>query len=210
MATKIYCDESGGLSAGVMTFAAVQLDEAAAEAILARFRAITGLRGELKGSRISIAERGLLVELAMQHGLRGWVAEARRADWEAGPPTQDRSDLALYGRLLQLAVSRSLPEVAGGCLEVVIDEGRYDPRILAMVESDVEALLGGWAQASLANSARCAGVQIADVVANSFFNLGMAAHGSDAAVRGRARRIHAMIAPYLADGRLREARLSAD
>src|SRR3546814_4216403 len=59
----IYCDESGGLNAGAMTFAAVMLTPEVAAAIHARFRAVTGLRGELKGSRISLTERAYLLEL---------------------------------------------------------------------------------------------------------------------------------------------------
>ena len=53
----IYCDESGGLNAGAMTFAAVMLTPQIAADIHARFRSVTGLRGELKGSRISVVER---------------------------------------------------------------------------------------------------------------------------------------------------------
>ena len=202
----IYCDESGGLNAGVMTFAAVQIDADAADAVLARFCDITGLRGELKGSRISIAERGLLFELMMQHGARAWIAEARRAT--IGPldnlGTEVR-DITLYAKLLQTAVGAWLPETGGACVDVVIDQGRYDPQILAMVEADIEGQLSGWGQASLTDSKRSAGVQIADVVANSFYNIGVAVDTPDL----RADRIQAIVAPYLADNRLREIEVTA-
>src|SRR3546814_1027396 len=62
-AMTIYCDESGGLNAGAMTFAAVMLTPEVAAAIHARFRAVTGLKGELKGSSISLTERAYLPEL---------------------------------------------------------------------------------------------------------------------------------------------------
>ena len=91
----IYCDESGGLNAGAMTFAAVMLSSEAAAAIHARFRAVTGLRGELKGSRISLTERAYLLELFDRAGGRAWVAVARRET--LAPPSDGKppSDLAL-------------------------------------------------------------------------------------------------------------------
>ncbi len=53
----------------------------------------------------------------------------------------------------------------------MIDEGRYDPTILAKVREDIQAGLGQWGRASLADSRRSDGVQIADVIANSLFNI---------------------------------------
>src|SRR3546814_17267167 len=73
------CDESGGLNAGAMTFAAVMLTPEVAAAIHARFRAVTGLKGELKGSRISLTERAYLLELFDRAGGRAWVAVAEGA-----------------------------------------------------------------------------------------------------------------------------------
>src|SRR3546814_20246846 len=52
-ALTIYCDESGGLNAGAMTFAAVILTPEGAAAIHARLRAPTRTPGELTGRRIS-------------------------------------------------------------------------------------------------------------------------------------------------------------
>jgi hypothetical protein len=190
----LYCDESGGVSAGAMTFAAIAMTAEAADAVLARFRAITGLRGELKGSRITPVERGLLFEILAQHPVRGWVAVANPdhlADAKAG----GTSDLALYSRLLDAAIGAWLPTTGGECADIVIDEGRYDPRILDAVRRDVQALLGQWGKASLADSRRCAGIQIADVVANSQFNISIAS--------ARARLIEAIVRPWFDSGRLR-------
>ena len=59
----IYCDESGGVGRGVMTLAAIYVDEDKAEAILQRYRDCTGLKGELKGSRIDLPERAFVMEM---------------------------------------------------------------------------------------------------------------------------------------------------
>ena len=77
----IYCDESGGLNAGAMTFSAVMLTPKAAADIHARFRGVTGLRGELKGSRISLVRASY--------------------DWNSGP-------LAPFNQLLNRAGSESI------------------------------------------------------------------------------------------------------
>lgn len=195
----IYCDESGGLNAGAMTFAAVMLTPHAATDIHSRFRSVTGLRGELKGSRISIVERAYLLELFDRAGGRAWVAVAKRDALAQRPGETPPSDLALYAALLNLAVGRWLPETGGVCTDVVIDEGRYDAAILAKVREEIQAGLGQWGRASLADSRRSDGVQIADAIANSLFNIAV---GSP-----RAHRIQRIIEPMLASNAIRVAEL---
>ncbi len=196
----IYCDESGGLNAGAMTFAAVMLTPDAAADIHARFRAVTGLRGELKGSRISLTERAYLLELFDRAGGRAWVAVAKRE--RLAPPKNGKppSDLALYAALLDLAVSSWLPETGGVCTDVVIDDGRYDPAILGHVRETIQDGLSGWGRASLADSRRSDGVQIADVIANSLFNIEV---GSP-----RAHRIGIILDPLLKSRAIRIAELT--
>lgn len=195
----IYCDESGGLNAGAMTFSAVMLTPQAANAIHDRFRGVTGLRGELKGSRISIVERAYLLELFDRAGGRAWVAVAHRDRLVQNPGGTLPSDLALYAALLNLAIGRWLPETGGVCTDVVIDDGRYDPKILSHVREEIQAGLGGWGRASLADSRRSDGVQIADVIANSLFNITVESP--------RAHRIQRIIDPMLASKAIRIAEL---
>ena len=196
----IYCDESGGLNAGAMTFSAVMLTPQAAAEIHERFRGVTGLRGELKGSRISIVERAYLLELFDRAGGRAWVAVAKRDKLAQNPGGTLPSDLALYAGLLNLAIGRWLPETGGVCTDVVIDDGRYDPKILAHVREEIQAGLGQWGRASLADSRRSDGVQIADVIANSLFNITV---GSQ-----RAHRIQRILDPMLASKAIRIAELT--
>ena len=196
----IYCDESGGLNAGAMTFSAVMLTPQAATEIHERFRGVTGLRGELKGSRISIVERAYLLELFDRAGGRAWVAVAKRDKLAQNPGGTLPSDLALYAGLLNLALGRWLPETGGVCTDVVIDDGRYDPKILAHVREEIQEGLGQWGRASLADSRRSDGVQIADVIANSLFNITV---GSQ-----RAHRIQRILDPMLASKAVRIAELT--
>ncbi|MDO9369833.1 MAG: DUF3800 domain-containing protein [Sphingopyxis sp.] len=196
----IYCDESGGLNAGAMTFSAVMLTPKAAADIHERFRSVTGLRGELKGSRISIVERAYLLELFDRAGGRAWVAVAKRDQLAQDPGDVLPSDLDLYAALLNLAIGRWLPETGGVCTDVVIDDGRYDPKILGHVRAEIQAALGQWGRASLADSQRSDGVQIADVIANSLFNIAV---GSQ-----RAQRIQRILDPMLKSKAVRLAELT--
>ena len=196
----IYCDESGGLNAGAMTVSAVMLTPQTATEIHDRFRGVTGLRGELKGSRISIVERAYLLELFDRAGGRAWVAVAERDKLAGNPGGTLPSDLALYAALLDLAIGRWLPETGGVCTDVVIDDGRYDPKILAGVREEIQAGLGQWGRASLADSRRSDGVQIADVIANSLFNIAV---GSQ-----RAHRIQRILDPMLTSRAIRVAELT--
>src|SRR3546814_1936071 len=86
---------SSDLNAGAMAFSAVMLTPQAATEIHERFRGVTGLRGELKGSRISIVERAYLLELFDRAGGRAWVAVAKRDKLAENPGGTLPSDLAL-------------------------------------------------------------------------------------------------------------------
>jgi hypothetical protein len=68
------------------------------------------------------------------------------------------------------------------------------------VRETIQAGLAGWGQASLADSRRSDGVQIADVIANSLFNVEI---GSP-----RAHRIGIILEPMLASRAIRIAELT--
>ncbi|HEX7855749.1 MAG TPA: DUF3800 domain-containing protein [Sphingobium sp.] len=191
----IYIDESGGLSAGAMTMAGVEMEEGAAHDLLQRFRAITGLHGELKGSRIDLVERALVLELLERFGGRARICVVERT--ALGPQPMLR-DLDVYVALLTQLVGEWLPE-AGGCARFVIDEGRYDLLVQEQVRLGVARLLESCGAANMVDSRTSAGVQVADVVANCFFNL--AVHSS------RAAPIQRIVAPFLESHILRSSPL---
>jgi hypothetical protein len=190
----IYCDESGGIGAGVMTLASVALPPDDAAAILDRVRAVIGLRGELKGSRIEMAERAFVVELLFRMGGRAIVATAAMPVLRAAHGANMPEDIAIYASLLGAAVDPWIA-ASGGCISVEIDDGRYDPRLNGLLRAEVQAGLGNWGQARLADSKRSPGVQLADVLANSVYQLGL---GSP-----RSARIDALLAPFITAGMLR-------
>jgi len=197
----IYCDESGGIGRGVMTLAALSISVEAADNVVARFRQITGLKGELKGSRIDLTERALLFEL-LEPG--DWYATVGIAISALKPePGGDRGDhdIAIYSALLD-DVIESMVEARPDCSDVIIDDGRYGMETLALVRNSVGRLVGPLGTASLAISHTLAGLQLADVIANSFFNRAL--------VSNRQARMAAVVAPFLESGKIKLRLLSGD
>jgi hypothetical protein len=197
----IYCDESGGIGRGVMTLAALSISAEAADNVVARFRQITGLKGELKGSRIDLTERALLFELLEPgdwHATVGIAISALKPE-----PGGDRGDhdIAIYSALLD-DVIESMVEARPDCSDVIIDDGRYGMETLALVRNSVGRLVGPLGTASLAISHTLAGLQLADVIANSFFNRAL--------VNNRQARMAAVVAPFLESGKIKLRLLSGD
>ncbi len=168
--SSIYCDESGGIGAGAISFAAVYISEEEAQALQSRFRDITGHRGELKGSKIDLTERGLFFELLEKTNAFATVGIVKRDGVSEDIYNAGGSDLRAYTLLLNKVVGALLPRT-GGCGNVVIDEGRYDPQILEAIRQDIAGLLGNWGKAQMIDSKRSIGVQIADIIANSSYNI---------------------------------------
>lgn len=197
----IYCDESGGVGRGVMTLAAVSMNAEVADNVLARFREVTGLTGELKGSRIDLIQRALLFELLEPgdwHATVGIAISALKPE-----PGGDRGDhdIAIYSALLD-DVIESMVEARPDCSDVIIDDGRYGMETLALVRNAVGRLVGPLGTASLAMSHTLAGLQLADVIANSFFNRAL--------VNDRQARMAAIVAPFLETGKIKLRLLSGD
>jgi hypothetical protein len=165
----IYCDESGGVGRGVMTLAAVRIEETTAEDLLLQYRERTGLASELKGSRIELPERAIMLDLLAATSAKIAVSIAISA--LKPEPGEDRGlhDIEIYTELMNDAIG-ALIGGNGECTSVIMDAGRYDDKILGKVRADIAKLIGPWNPAHMVESHRMAGLQIADVIANSFFN----------------------------------------
>lgn len=195
----IYCDESGGVGRGVMTLAALSIEPGAAETVLNRFREVTGLRSELKGSRIDLAERALLFEILKPTDWSATIGIAISALAPEQGTDRGDHDIAIYAALLEDVIGAVLPAV-GACASVVIDDGRYGPETLALIRNDIAKVIGPCGSAQLDLSHRLPGLQIADVIANTFFNRAL--------VTERQARMAAIVAPFLESGKIRLRLLS--
>lgn len=177
-----------------MTLAAVAIAPDAAETLLARFRELTGLKSELKGSRIDLTERAVFLDLFAKTGAKAVVGFSTIA--LRPQPGIDRGllDRQIYARLLDEAVSVLLLE-SGGCASIMIDDGRYAPEVLALIRGDIAAMIGTCGTATLELSHRSAGLQIADVIANTMFNRALPSE--------RQARFIALVQPLLASRKIR-------
>jgi hypothetical protein len=177
-----------------MTLAAVAIEEDEANRILDRFRQVTGLASELKGSRIDLAERALFFELFQGADATAMVGIAISALRPGLGEDRGDHDRDVYMALVEDVLGAMLPE-SGGCLEVVMDDGRYDAPTQIRIRADIGRIVAPLGLASLGLSHNQAGLQIADVVANSFFNRAL--------VSDRQARIAAMVQLLLENGRIR-------
>ena len=119
-------------------------------------------------------------------------------------PGEDRGDhdIAIYSRLLDDVIGSMVGNGGTGCNDVVIDDGRYGVETLKLVRNSVGRLVGPLGTASLAVSHILAGLQLADVIANCFFNRAM--------VTERQARLAAIVAPFLEIGKIKLRLLSGD
>jgi hypothetical protein len=184
-----------------MTLAALSIDAVGAEKTLARFREVTGLTGELKGSRIDLAERALLFEILDDADWSATVGIAISALVPEQGSDRGDHDIAIYVQLLEDVIGAMVP-APDDCISVFMDDGRYGPETLALVRKDIAAIIGPCGQAQLELSHRLPGLQIADVLANTFFNRAM--------VTERQVRMAAIVAPYLESGQIKLRLLSGD
>ncbi len=197
----IYCDESGGIGRGVMTLAAVLIGDNEAADLLSRFRAETGLVSELKGSRIDLKERAYFFELLHQTDAQAVVGIALSALRPAAGEDRGDHDIEIYARLMNKTIGALLPQ-SGTCANVIMDTGRYAEATLKHVRSDIAELIGPWNGAAMAQSHSLPGLQIADVIANSFFNRAL--------VNERQGRMAAIVQPFLNNGRIELKLLPGD
>jgi Protein of unknown function (DUF3800) len=191
---NLYCDESGGVGRGVMTLAAVSIEPDAATDLLVQFKKATGLRSELKGSRIDLEERAYFFNLFEKSGAKAIVGVALSALKPREGEDRGDHDQHVYAALINDVLAAWLPE-SGGCVEIVLDDGRYDGLIMSEMQANVAALLGSFGTARMEVSHHVAGIQIADVIANSFFNRAL--------VSNRQVRFDALVKPFLESERIR-------
>ncbi len=176
-----------------MTLAGLCIDADEADHIVARFRAVTGMTGEIKGSRIALGERGLLFELLEKSNATSTVGLALSATRPALGMDRGDHDVDIYTALLEDVVGAMLP-TAGACAKVIIDDGRYSADTLALIRSDIGRLVGPCGTARLELSHRAAGLQLADVIANTFFTRALPGN--------RQARMAAIVTPLMNAGRL--------
>jgi hypothetical protein len=176
-----------------MTLAAVNIECDAADSLLQTYRDTNKITGELKGSRIDLSERAFFYELFETSNATATVGIAISALKTRPGKDKGDHDIAVYSALLDDVVGAALSQ-SPLCAQVTIDDGRYGPKTLALVRSEIAAMVGPYGLTRLELSHRSAGLQIADVIANTFFNRAL--------VNDRQARMAATVQPFLDSGKI--------
>jgi hypothetical protein len=118
-------------------------------------------------------------------------------------PGEDKGlhDVHVYAALLETAVSTMLP-LMDDCRTVLIDDGRYGDATLALIRDDVRTLIGPCGSAELQMSHHADGLQLADVIANSFFTRALPGD--------RQAHMAALVQPLMARGQIQMQILTAE
>jgi hypothetical protein len=173
---QIFCDESGGAGPSNELFlvAAVALPTSEAVRLMKSFHKAAKWRGEeVKGYGMAFKPRKIFFDLlTRQVGLESIVVTCSRCDLVGGWAMSTLAEVDLYGHLLHEACL-ALPKPDGGFLTVTPDGGRYKKAeynaISATLENAIAQRSPIRVSVGFEDSAKLAGLQIADVVANSVF-----------------------------------------
>jgi hypothetical protein len=177
-AVQIFCDESGGSMdpCGLFLVAAVYIKPTDAARLIKAFRKNTKISDEVKGHLLTHAQRKVFFDLlARETQTVSAVVACSRTQPRGAWAMRNLAEASLYGWLLTEACSHLLPQAPGaGHLTVTPDGGRYQKAVSDRLRVQVRDRLASAhraAKVSVAfdHSHRLAGLQIADVVANSAF-----------------------------------------
>ncbi|WP_448204442.1 DUF3800 domain-containing protein [Azospirillum sp. sgz302134] len=169
----VFCDESGGTGRddSVFLVAAVSLTAGEATRVMKSFRKATGLRGEVKGSRLTDKERKLFFEVLKKNSVPPVSVVycsglETLGNWALG--TLDGPDL-----WAELIVESTLWLGTGSTIAISVDQ-RYQGPKARRVQTAISMAVANRAGANrimvqFVDSQMSDGVQIADVVANTAY-----------------------------------------
>lgn len=170
----VFCDESGGAGRDDSLFLAVAVPLAADRAarLMKSFRKATGLRGEVKGSRLSDRDRALFLDLLGRNAVPAATAVVCSGhdplgNWAIG--ALDEQEL-----WAELMVECSLPLGTGAASLAVTVDRRYHGSQGQRAQRRIAAALANRSGANritvqFVDSAASDGVQIADILANTVY-----------------------------------------
>ncbi len=185
---QVFCDESGGSDPANTAFlvAAVAIQPVDAARLVKSFRKATGCTGEIKGHDFTLAQRAIFLDLlARQPDTVSVVVICQRRDAVGGWAMRALSEPELYGHLLTEACL-ALPGLDQLVrLAVTPDQPRYTKDRAGLVRGGlIQALTARHpvleVTAEFRDSAATAGLQVADAVVNTLFQLASPTPARDA------------------------------
>lgn len=141
---QVFCDESGGSDRANDTFlvAAVACVPAEAEQLLRRFRSAARIKGEVKGTRLTLEQRTLFFDLLTKRTQAvSVVVTCVRSSQVGGWAMGELREIDLYSHLLTEACT-ALPRLgASRHLTVTPDGGRYKKVELGQVGNRLKQMV---------------------------------------------------------------------
>lgn len=172
----VFLDESGGADAANDTFlaAAIAIAPHDAARLLRSYRKATKTTGEVHGHQLDRRQRGIFLDLLGREAVAVVVACQRR-ERLGGWAMAELPEVDLYGHLLAEACT-ALPGFGdAGPLTAVLDRPRYAAVYLPAIRARLIATLaprhGLRVAVEIGDSQADPGLQVADVVANSVFQM---------------------------------------
>lgn len=172
----VFLDESGGADAANNTFlaAAVAIAPHDAARLLRSYRKATKTTGEVHGHQLDRRQRTIFLDLLAREAA-SVVVVCQRRERLGGWAMSELPEVDLYGHLLAEACAALPGFGSAGPLTAVLDRPRYAGAYLPAIRARLAATLalrhGGRVAVAIGDSRADAGLQAADVVANSVFQM---------------------------------------
>lgn len=173
---QIFCDESGGADGDHFLVAAVKVSESCAARIVKSFKKAVKSSSEIKGHRLSETDRRIFFEILNREGDPfGIVVHCGRSTAIGGWAMRGLKEIDLYAHLISEACNPIIKNASVPSIQIFPDAGRYKK---AQSEKIRKTLQHGFTEVSsnkakfkvaFQSSHESAGIQIADVVANTVF-----------------------------------------
>jgi len=176
---QVFCDESGGSDPASTAFlvAAAAISTADATRLVKSFRKATGFAGEVKGNKLTRAQRGAFLGLlARQADAASVVVACSRGNPVGGWAMSALPEAELYGHMLAEACL-ALPGLSlARHIAITLDRLRYTKARAELVRAGVAQTIAARHPAAgvgitFGDSAELAGLQVADVVANAAYQV---------------------------------------
>lgn len=197
---QLYFDESGGAdpASNVFMVAGVAVDSLSAGRLIKSFRKASGTTGEIKGSGMSLVHRRLFFEiLGRNEAVLSAAVHVHREQSLGGWAMGALAESDLYAELLSEAICWIPPMT--GSVALLADGGRYKRAVYDAMTPGIEAKAaahhGGRASLRFVTSHEHPGVQIADVISNSMYQL--------VTGFGMPDQLEDILGPFLQTGKLR-------
>lgn len=173
---QIFCDESGGGDGDHFLVAAIMVADYCATRIVKNFKKAVKRSSEIKGHSLSERDRRIFFDILSKEGdAFGIVVHCGRSTVIGGWAMSGLSEIDLYGHLISEACTPIIKNASVPSIQIFPDGGRYkkvdSEKVRKTLHHRFTQTSSSQAKFKIAfqSSHESAGIQIADVVANTVY-----------------------------------------